>query len=75
MQPNVISMPRSLGQRSAEASPAILDIACGIGSRCAVRSGRSLLIDRRHAKVWFLMSEPPLTRPRSRPREQLHPKP
>jgi len=40
MKSNVISMPRSLGQRSAEASPAILDIACGTRRRCAVRYRR-----------------------------------
>jgi len=37
------------------------------------RSRRSPLIDRRHAKVWISMSQPPLTQPRSRPREQFGP--
>jgi hypothetical protein len=38
------------------------------------RNPCSPLIDRRHAKVWISMSQPPLTQPRSQPREQLHPK-
>ena len=38
------------------------------------RSQCSALIDRRrHAKVWISMSQPPLTQPRSRPREQFGP--
>jgi hypothetical protein len=38
------------------------------------RNPCSPLIDRRHAKVWISMSQPPLTQPRSQPREQFHPK-
>jgi len=37
------------------------------------RNRRSPLIDRRHAKVWISMSQPPLTRPRSRPRGAIRP--
>src|SRR5215813_2379559 len=37
------------------------------------RNRCSPLIDRRHAKVWISMSQPPLIQPRSRPREQFHP--
>ena len=33
----------------------------------------SPLIDRRHAKVWISMSQPPLTQPGSQPREQFRP--
>jgi hypothetical protein len=35
---------------------------------------RSPLIDRRRAKVWISMSQPPLIQRRSRPYEQFHPK-
>jgi hypothetical protein len=38
------------------------------------RNRCSPLIDRRHAKVWILMSQPPWTQSRSRPREQFRPK-
>src|SRR5580692_5690735 len=33
---------------------------------------RSPLIDRRHAKVWISVSQPPLIQPRSRQCEQFH---
>ena len=36
------------------------------------RYRRSPLIDRRHAKVWISVSQPPLIQPRSRPCEQFH---
>jgi hypothetical protein len=36
------------------------------------RNRRSPLIDRRHAKVWISVSQPPLIQPRSRPCEQFH---
>src|SRR6516162_3397959 len=66
-----------LGQEEPKANPA-RKAALGRtypfrDERGKVCNRRSPLIDRRRAKVWISMSQPPLIQRRSRPCEQFHP--